>query len=97
MDNDGTKRVLVQLGNYNRIIRVDSASGHLSEREALISYIRATFSDKIGHEDTITLQMKDENWAGAFVDYFQDTVPDKSVFRAIAENPQVSTCALPGK
>ena len=34
--------------------------------------------------------MKDEEWGGAFVDYFEDRVPDKSVLRVIVEKPQVS-------
>ena len=34
--------------------------------------------------------MKDKEWGGAFVDYFEDGVPDKSVLRDIVEKPQVS-------
>ena len=32
---------------------------------------------------TIFLQVKDEEWGGAFVDYFEDTVPDKNIFRIV--------------
>ena len=94
---DGTKQVLVQLGSHNRVVAVqDSVSGSLLEREALISSTRITFSDKIEGDDTITLQLKDEDWGGVFVDYYQDKVPDKSMFRVIVEKPQVSNsiCAI---
>ena len=37
-----------------------------------------TFSDKIEDNDAVVLQMKDEEWGGAFVDYFEDRVPDKA-------------------
>ena len=51
---DGTKKVLVQLGSYYRVVAVDG--GSRSEREALISLIHATFSDKIEDNDAIILQ-----------------------------------------
>lgn len=89
---DGTKKVLVQLGSYNRVVTVDDTSR--SEREALISSIRVTFSDKIKDSDAIILQMKDEEWGGAFIDYFEDRVPDKSILRVIVEKPQVSICTV---
>ena len=38
--------------------------------------------------------MKDEEWGGTFVDYFEDRVPDKSVLRVIVEKPQVSICTI---
>ena len=58
----------------------------------LISLIRETFSDKIKDNDAVILQMKDEEWGGAFIDYFEDRVPDKSILRVIVEKPQVSIC-----
>ena len=84
---DGTRKVLMQLGSYNWVVAVDGGSH--SEREVLISLLLVTFSDKIKDND-IVLQMKDEEWGGAFVDYFEDRVPDKSVLRVIVEKPQVS-------
>ena len=50
---DGTKD-LVQLCSYNRVVAVDGESH--SEREALISLIHVTFSDKIEDNDAIVLQ-----------------------------------------
>ena len=32
---------------------------------------------------TIFLQVKDEEWGGDFVDYFEGTVTDKSIFRIV--------------
>ena len=91
-----SKPVLVQLGSHNWIVVVQG--GGNSEQEALISAICVTY--KIAKSDSIMLQMKDEEWAGAFVDYFQDNIPDRSVFMAIVEKPQVSIrvcCAWPGE
>ena len=49
-------------------------------------------SDKIKDNDAVILQIQDEEWSGAFIDYFEDQVPDKSVLRVIVEKPQVSIC-----
>ena len=59
---DGTKKVLVRLGNYNRVVAVDGRS--CSEREALISSICETFTDQIEDNDAVILQIKDEEWGG---------------------------------
>lgn len=59
---DGTKKVLVRLHNYNRVVAVDGRS--CSEREVLISLICETFSDQIEDNDAVILQIKDEEWGG---------------------------------
>ena len=71
-----SKQVSVQLGSHNRIVVVQGGGNF--EREALIFATRITY--KIVENDSIPLQMKDKEWAGAFVDYFQDGIPDRSVF-----------------
>ena len=70
------KRVLVQFGDHNRSGHVPSAyKSSKTEFELLIERVRDVC--------TIVLQVKDEEWGGAFVDYFEDTVPDKNIFRIV--------------
>ena len=57
-----------------------------TEREILVEQIRASYRGRINFEDDITLQLKDEEWGGEFVDYFGDSVPDRSVVRVVVEN-----------
>ena len=86
-----SKVVLVQLDQFCRKITLDLASEQkATERELLLSNIRATFSDRINHEDSITLQRKDEEF-GMFIDFFDDEVLDKSIFKTIVEKPEVCT------
>jgi len=81
------KQVLVQLGSYNRVVTLDCGSlSGATEREAILASIRSAFS--IEQNDTVTLQVKDESWGGAFVDYFKDCVPDKTVFQVVVDKPQ---------
>ena len=42
------------------------------------------FSDLLALRDKIYLQVKDEEWGGIFVDFFEDDVVHKSVFRMVA-------------
>ena len=80
------KRVLVQVGSNNRVVAIDrTSSDDLTEREALIWSIRIEYGDKIASQDNITLQLKDEDWGGIFFDFFQDSVPDRSIFKAVVE------------
>ena len=70
------KRVLVQFGYHNHSGHVPSAyKSSKTEFELLIERVRDVC--------TIFLQVKDEEWGGAFVDYFEDTVPDKNIFRIV--------------
>ena len=91
------KRVLLQFGDHSRCIDVPSASGSSkSERELVIERVRRdVYSDLLPPNCTIFLQVKDEEWGGAFVDYFEDTVPDKSIFRVVTAKPaEVKYCVL---
>ena len=60
--------------------------GDKAESKVLEEQIRASFSKKINIEDSITLQVLDKDWDGLFFDFFDDTVPDRSVFRDIVED-----------
>jgi len=62
--------------------------GDKTKREVLEEQIpvRASFREKINIEDSITLQVLDKDWDGLFFGFFDDTVPDRSVFRIIVED-----------
>ena len=90
------KTVLVQLASFNRVINV-STTGEENEREVLIKLVREVYTERIDANDSVTLQMKDEQWGeGIFVDFFQNVVPDQAVFKAIVEKPEVIVFGIAG-
>ena len=78
-----SKKVVVQFGSFNRVIHV--VSGENNEREVLLKQIREVFRERIGTDDRVTLQVKDKEWEGMFIDFFSNEVPDRGVFRVIVE------------
>ena len=73
--------VVVQLGELNRLIHLQlPADDTRTERELLLSRIRNEFG---GSDDHITLQMqrKNEMFKGLFLDYFDDSIEDGSIFK----------------
>ena len=93
---DERKRVLVQFGDNCRCIVVPTTSETTqSERKLLEEEIRNVFSDLLAPRDKIYLQVKDEEWGGIFVDFFEDDVVHKSVFKMVAIKPvQVCTSVV---
>ena len=80
------KNVLVQLGEFSRIIQlVSTALGSSSEKDMLFEKIRGVYSDRIQADDRLTLQRKDDSWGGVFVDFFDEVIEDRSVFRVVVE------------
>ena len=66
------KRVLVQFGDHNRSGHVPSAyKSSKTEFELLIERVQDVYSDLLPPNCTIFPQVKDEEWGGAFVDYFE--------------------------
>ena len=86
------KTVLVQFLSFSRKVEfeVPSEMDKKTEREVLVAEIKASYKERITNEDKVTLQIKDEDWGGLFVDFFSENVPDKSVFKIIVEKNQVS-------
>ena len=81
------KKALVQFNENSRCVDVPNASSLQSERELLIERIKDVYNDLLSPNCTIFLQKKDEEWGGAFVDYFESAVPDRSVFRIVIAKP----------
>ena len=52
--------------------------------------------ERIECDDVVTLQLKGEQWGeGVFVDFFDDVVPNRAVFKVIVENSEVGyLCVL---
>ena len=89
-----TKSVLVQLGDFSRVIQLDSSPcGPATEKELLLVKIRAVYSERIQADDRVTLQRKDDSWGGMFVDFFGDVIEDRSVFKVVVEKC-VKVCEL---
>ena len=84
------KKVVVQLGGYNRVVHVD-CTNETSEREALLKRVREAFCDRINiaADDCVTLQIKDDEWQGMYIDFFANDVPDRAVLKVIVERPEV--------
>ena len=52
-----------------------------------IERVQDVYSDLLPSNCTIFLQVKDEEWEGVFVDYFEGTVPEKSIYRIVTAKP----------
>ena len=86
------KTVVVQLRDLNRLIQLQPLqSDATTEREALISRIKREFGERIDSDDHITLQLqsKFENFKGLFLNYFDDSIEDGSIFRIVLEKKKV--------
>ena len=89
------KTVLTKLASFNRVIHLPAAEKTANEGELLIELIRKAYTERIGCDNVVTLQLKDEQWGGVFVDFFDDVVPDRAVFKVIVEKSEVAClCAL---
>ena len=83
------KTVAVQLGEFNRVIQLDCTQSGVTEREVLLSEVRAAYGDRISITDRLTLQIKDIEWQGMFIDFFGDNVKDRSIFKVLVEKSEV--------
>jgi len=82
------KAILVQLSFNQKVeFEVPPEGMNKTEREVLLEQIRISYREWINVEDSITLQVKE--WGGEFVDYFSDSIPDKSVVRVLVERKKV--------
>ena len=89
---EAEKGVLVTLGRRNRIVRFSTTPSSPSDKAALTAAVKAAFSDVLSEEQEFFLQMKSEDWGGAFVELLQDQiVPDKAVIEAIPVKKSTAT------
>ena len=62
-----TKSVVVQCGAFNRIVSFSTAAPvGRTERELLCEAIRVAYSERIGPNDRLTLQVRSQEWDGMF-------------------------------
>lgn len=81
------RSVLVGFCEHNRVIKY-------CQKEELLSAVKTAFSDVLQVENIphICLQVKDNEWGGAFVDVLtQDDIPDRSALRIIITNHSTGT------
>jgi len=87
------KQVLVCYGESRRVLTLDS-SADASESEALLALCRQEFRSQLpddrGGAYTLTLQVKSEDWGGLFIDFVEQAVADRAVFKLIAVPRSVS-------
>ena len=55
----------------------------------LHTQVRDAYKERIQPDDTVTLQVKDDDFEGMFVDFFEGEIADKSIFRVIVEKAEV--------
>lgn len=76
------KSVLVSVGGRSRV--VSFCTGVASEKSTLTAAVKATFRDLLSAKQDFFLQVKDDDWGGAFVELQEDqTIPDKAVIEAV--------------
>ena len=81
------KEVLCCLGERRRPVTY-SAEDEKSEIDSLTEAVKAVFQDVISPSSRVFFQLKNENWAGEFVDIKEtDSVPHHAVIRAVVEKP----------
>ena len=86
------RAVVVQLGELNRLIHLQLPEYDTrTERELLLSRIRDEFGGRIGSDDDITLQMqsKNEMFKRLFLDYFDNSIEEDSIFKLVLEKKKV--------
>lgn len=94
MDGHNHKAAIVGFQSHNRVVRFIKATAEApNERISLINAISETYADKLREPLSVStsgptgyiLQRKDEEWGGELLDFFDDVVPEKSVFKLILE------------
>ena len=86
------KTVVVQLRDLNRLIQLQPSDNDArTEREVLISRIRDEFGTRIASDDCVILQVQSniEKFKGLFLDYFDDSIEDGSIFKVVLEKKEV--------
>ena len=98
MESAEQKTVLVSFGDSRRVITVPvppSADTTLSEHDFVLNVCIAEFRDFLPEDlnaYTLSLQVKDEEWGGVFVDYKQQSVIDRAVFKLQTIPRMVRVC-----
>ena len=92
---DTTKSVLVCMGGRNRIVSFCAADAGVSDKSALTAAVRTEFGDVLLEKQDFFLQIKDEDWGGAFVELQEEqTVADKAVIEAVIVQKSIEVCFL---
>lgn len=82
--NEGRKVRAGLYGGKEPCSEVSHAADATSDKAALMAAVRATFRDVPSAELDVFLQIKDEEWGGAFVELRDDqAVPDKAVVQVV--------------
>ena len=92
---EAERSVLVTVGGRNRVVRFGIAPSSQSESDktALTAAVRSAFGDVLVEDQDFILQMKSEDWGGAFVEVMDgQTIPDKATIEAVAVQKRTEVC-----
>ena len=85
------KKVIVSLGENKRIVSFSTCAAS-DDVEALTQAICTAFKDVLQPDREFFLQIKNEEWGGAFLDVLgSDEIADRSVVRAVLK-PVTEVC-----
>ena len=80
------KAVVVQLNNFNRVISFEpNPETQKTEQQLLLDAIREAYRERIGENDSLTLQVKSEEWDGMLIDFFGENIEDRMKFTLVVE------------
>ena len=86
--------VLCCLGERRRPVKYTAEDGK-STLECLHEAVKETFQDVLPSSTKMFLQLKNEKWAGEFVDIKDmDSIPNQSVIRAVVEKSEVRNLCI---
>ena len=87
------KSVLFCMGGRNRIGSSAGTGVFVSDKSALTAAVRAQFGDILSEKQDFFLQIKNEDWGGAFVELLEEqNVPDKAVIEAVIVPKSIEVC-----
>lgn len=81
-------KVLVEYSDCKRVVSLSD-----ERKDTLLSAAKLAFKDYLKECDRVAIDFKDEDWGGEFVDFQDNTVKDRSVFR-LRLLPQVHILCL---
>ena len=84
-------KTVVQLGELNHLIQLQPLENDSRTEREVLSRIRDEFGGRIGCNDHITLQLqcKNEMFKSLFLDFFEDSIEDGSIFKLVLEKKEV--------
>ena len=78
--SDLPKAVLVSLRDRKRVVHFTGSKGN-----DLLPAVKTAFGDLLNDTQSLVLQLKDEDWGGAFIDLQDQEIQDRSELRIVVQ------------